>query len=125
MNLKDVVFETMRGQGPGGQHRNKTDSCVRATHIPTGISVIVDGRKQGQNKKKAIFLLEQKLDQFQRQKKAEVKKDRRDKAIHDTPIIRTYNYSRGVVKDHRTGKIASLKEVMQKGKFSQLTEGLK
>ena len=36
----------------------------------------------------------------------------RDAAIKDSPVIRTYDYKRKVVKDHRTGKVPSLKEVM-------------
>ena len=63
MNKSDIRFEYTRGKGPGGRHRNSTDSCVTATHIPTGITVRVDGRKQGKNKKKAIHLLEQRIQQ--------------------------------------------------------------
>lgn len=39
MTLKraEVVVERFRGGGPGGQHRNKTETCVRLTHIPTGL----------------------------------------------------------------------------------------
>jgi len=124
MNMKDVCIETMRGTGPGGQNKNKRDTAVRATHIPTGVSAYVDGRNQGQNKKKALLELEKRLMQVADLKRSKEKKARRDKAIHDTPVIRTYNYSRGTVKDHRTGIVASIKDVVGKGKFTILTEEL-
>lgn len=38
LDLRDVVFETYRGSGPGGQHRNTSDTAVKATHRPTGIT---------------------------------------------------------------------------------------
>ncbi|MGL4668354.1 MAG: peptide chain release factor-like protein, partial [Saezia sp.] len=60
----EVAFETMRSSGPGGQHVNKTESAVRATHLPTGISVKVQtGRSQHANKNMAFLLLRHKLDE--------------------------------------------------------------
>jgi peptide chain release factor len=51
----DVRIETMRAGGPGGQHQNTTDSAVRATHLPTGLSAMArDGRSQHRNRKIAL-----------------------------------------------------------------------
>lgn len=58
---KDLVITTRRGSGPGGQHRNKTDSCVDMKHKPTGIMVTVDGREQHKNKALAKRILCAKL----------------------------------------------------------------
>lgn len=117
---KDLKIETMRGQGKGGQHKNKTDSMVRVTHIPTGISASIDGRDQHQNKKKAIKLLEKRLIEAKKDKIAQEKKEHRDYKIHNTKRIRTYDYSKGLVKDHRTGKTATIKDVVEKGKLDLL-----
>jgi peptide chain release factor len=57
-----IRYEATRASGPGGQHVNKTDSAVRATHLPTGLSVKVQsGRSQHANKKLAEQLLASKL----------------------------------------------------------------
>ena len=62
IHQKDITFETMRSTGPGGQHVNKVNSAVRATHLPTKTSVVVmDSRSQHQNKKIAIQRLQEKL----------------------------------------------------------------
>ena len=58
----DFRYETLRASGPGGQHVNKTESAVRAVHIPTGMSVVAsDQRSQWQNKKLATERLLVKL----------------------------------------------------------------
>jgi peptide chain release factor len=62
LNDHDLRFETLRASGPGGQHVNKTDSAVRATHIPSGLSVKVQTeRSQHANKRLARALLAHKL----------------------------------------------------------------
>ncbi len=120
IDRKDLRIETMRGKGKGGQHRNKTDSAVRITHIPTGLTAYVDGRDQGKNKKQALKVLEQRIEEAKLKDKANIKKVRRDYAIHNTKIIRTYDFKKGIVKNHLNGKRASLKEVMGKGRIELL-----
>jgi peptide chain release factor len=51
----DLKFDCFRAGGPGGQHQNTTDSAVRVTHLPSGISTVCrDGRSQHRNKKLAV-----------------------------------------------------------------------
>jgi len=119
-NEKDVSIERTKGKGPGGQHRNKTESMIKATHLPTGLTIAVDGRKQHTNKREALKLLEEKVIQYYQQQKADKKKKVRDNKIKERDIIRTYDYKKGVVKDLRTGKTASIKNVMLKGRLDLL-----
>ncbi len=59
---KDVVIETYRSRGPGGQRKNKTETAVRLRHIPSGITVTAtDYRFQSQNLKLAFERLKQRL----------------------------------------------------------------
>ena len=61
-NPKEVVFETCRASGPGGQNVNKVETAVRGTHIPSGIQVLAsDSRSQLQNKKLCLERLEAKV----------------------------------------------------------------
>jgi peptide chain release factor 1 len=112
MKDSDLSIERITGSGPGGQHRNKTASCIRLTHEPTGLQVTIDGRNQHQNLRKARKLMKQRLAEAKAEAAAKDRKARRDAAIKDSPVIRTYDYKRKVVKDHRTGKVASLKQVL-------------
>ncbi len=118
--MSDLKIEYMRGTGPGGQHRNKTESACRITHLPTGISAYADERSQHHSRKLAMKTLENRLKKAKEDKKAAAKKSRRDAAIHDRTIIRTYHFLRGTVKDHRNGKTASLKDVLEKGRIDLL-----
>ncbi|RQO62066.1 peptide chain release factor H [Paucibacter sp. KBW04] len=74
---QDLRFETLRAGGPGGQHVNKTDSAVRATHLPTGLSVRVETeRSQHANKRLARALLAHKLSEQARRAQGEARQQR-------------------------------------------------
>ena len=74
----EVRFETMRSSGPGGQHANKTETAVRATHLATGLSVKVGGsRSQSANKAAALALLGAKVAGHVEQAKQEGRAQRR------------------------------------------------
>lgn len=73
-----IRFDTLRASGPGGQHVNKTESAVRATHLATGLSVKVQSeRSQHANKRLACLLLGHKLEQMQQQQRDGLKAERR------------------------------------------------
>lgn len=120
INKKDIFVERIRGHGPGGQNVNKVNSCVRITYIPTGLQVIINGRDQHKNYKKALKTLEERLDKIKADKKAAAKKAIRDEKIKSNKYIRTYDFKRQEVRDHRTGKIASIKKVLEEGRFDLL-----
>lgn len=66
---KDIQFQTTRSQGSGGQNVNKVSTAVRATHLPTKISVFVqDTRSQVENRKISLKRLEEKVLELDLQK---------------------------------------------------------
>ena len=125
MNLRDedLSIERIRGQGPGGQHRNKTASCVRITHLPTGISVTEDGRNQHANLRKAKKTLVRRIMQVEDERAAEAKKADRDRKVAESTRVRTYNQCSGKVKDHRTNMEKAFREVVKGGSLQDFMEG--
>jgi peptide chain release factor 1 len=107
LTYQDVEIVTARGSGPGGQNRNKTESCVIVTHKASGIQVRIDNeRSQSQNKATAMKVLAARLYEAERSK---VKLAQDDERRHQVGTgqrgdkVRTYRTQDDQVTDHRTG----------------------
>jgi protein subunit release factor A len=71
---EDLVIERIRRTGPGGQHRNKRETGIRLTHLPTGLVVMAtEERSQSMNLERAYRRLGEKLEALFRKKKKRVR----------------------------------------------------
>jgi len=126
---EDLRIETMRAQGAGGQHVNKTESAIRITHIPTGIVVSMqDSRSQHKNRASAMNILRSRIYDAERQRlEAARSADRREKVGSGdrSERIRTYNFPQGRVSDHRINlTLYKLPQVMSGEALGELIEAL-
>jgi peptide chain release factor 1 len=129
VNDADLKIDTMRAQGAGGQHVNKTESAIRITHLPTGIVVFVqDERSQHKNRARALALLRARLyDQERTAKDAARAADRRSQVGSGdrSERIRTYNFPQGRVTDHRINlTLYKLEEVLSGEALDEIVDAL-
>jgi peptide chain release factor 2 len=103
----DLIVDTYRASGAGGQHVNKTDSAVRITHRPTGIVVQCQNeRSQSSNRATAMAMLRAKLLELrERERQEEIAREKGEaQDVNFGSQIRSYvMHPYSMVKDHRTG----------------------
>ena len=128
INNNDLVIETRRATGAGGQHVNTTDSAIRIVHVPTGIVVTCqDGRSQHDNKDKAMRLIRARVfEDNERKRKEEQDKERQSKVGGGdrSEKIRTYNYPQNRVSDHRIGLTLQKLDIIIDGKLDEIVDAL-
>ena len=128
INPSDLMIDTFRSGGAGGQHVNKTESAIRITHIPTGVVVeCQDERSQHKNKDKAMKVLRSRLLEAEKEKaEAERAGERREQVGSGdrSGRIRTYNFPQGRVTDHRIGLTLHKIEQIMNGDLDELVEAL-
>ena len=128
INPADLIVETCKSSGAGGQHINKTESAVRMIHKPTGIVVeCQEERSQFKNRDKALKLLRTKLYDIEQQKQAEqIAGERRGQVGTGdrSERIRTYNFPQGRISDHRIGLTLYTLDSFVDGNLDQMIDAL-
>ena len=128
IDANDLQVDYYRSSGPGGQSVNTTDSAVRLTHKPTGVTVSMqDQKSQIQNKAKAMQVLAARLLKLEQDRQsAELSEARRDQTGGGgrSEKVRTYNFKENRVSDHRIGlTVYKLDKVLQ-GELDEISDAL-
>ncbi len=129
INDSDLRIDVFRAGGPGGQSVNTTDSAVRITHIPTGLTVSQqDEKSQHKNKAKGMKILRARLYELERSRIDEERSKDRKNMIGTgdrSERIRTYNFPQGRVTDHRVNlTLHKLEEFLEGEAFDEVIESL-
>ncbi len=128
INPQDLIFESCKSSGAGGQHINKTESAVRLTHKPSGIVIeCQEERSQFKNKDKALKMLRAKLyDIKQTEQSQKIASERKSQVGTGdrSERIRTYNYPQGRVTDHRIGLTLYSLENFLNGNITEMIDAL-
>lgn len=129
INPNDLKIDVFRSGGHGGQSVNTTDSAVRITHIPTGISVSMqDEKSQHKNKDKALKILKARIYEMELENKAKAEGANRKEQVGSgdrSERIRTYNYPQNRLTDHRINlTLYSLEEIMLSGNLDSIVDPL-
>ena len=124
----DIRIDITRSSGAGGQHVNRTESAVRMTHIPTGITVFSQTqRSQIQNRENAYQILKSRVyDYYQSIEEEKAGAERKSKigTGDRSEKIRTYNYPQNRVTDHRIGFTTKQLDRVMEGELDEIIEAL-
>jgi len=129
INPADLKVDVFRSSGPGGQSVNTTDSAVRITHVPTGVTATCqDEKSQHKNKAKAMGVLKSRiLDARVREEEGKRAADRKGQVGTGdrSGRIRTYNFPQGRMTDHRIGLTLYKLDSIMEGNIQEIIDELK
>jgi peptide chain release factor 1 len=129
IRTEDLRIDVMRAGGPGGQCVNTTDSAVRITHLPTGITVhCQDEKSQIKNKAKAMRILRARIYEMEAARAASERAEARKNQVGSgdrSERIRTYNFPQNRMTDHRINLTLYKLDLIMQGDAVELFDTLK